>query len=77
MSRSVEGTGIRVTRRQAEILALIATGLSDKEVAQRLGLTHGTIRTHLKRLFRRYKLHSRMEAVEAWIGTREPEPANK
>ncbi len=69
--------GIRVTRRQAEILALIALGLSDKEVALQLGVTHGTIRTHLKRLFRRYQLHNRMEAVAAWKLARELRPANQ
>ncbi len=69
--------GIRVTRRQAEILALIETGMSDKEVAQRLGVSHGTIRTHLKRLFRKHQLHSRTEAVLAWREGTVPQPATQ
>jgi DNA-binding NarL/FixJ family response regulator len=58
---------LRLTPRQAQILSLIASGLSDKQVAARLGLAHRTIRTHLDRLLREHGLHSRTEAVAAWL----------
>jgi DNA-binding NarL/FixJ family response regulator len=58
---------LRLTPRQAQVLALIASGLSDKEVASRLGLAHRTVRTHLDRLLREHGLHSRTEAVAAWL----------
>jgi len=42
----------QLTRRQAQILALAANGLSDKEIAKRLGITFRTVRTHFEKLFR-------------------------
>src|SRR2546425_4855166 len=61
---------MHVSQRQAEILALMAQGLADKEIARRLGLSHGTVRTHIDRLFRDYGWHSRTEAVAAWLEER-------
>jgi DNA-binding CsgD family transcriptional regulator len=58
---------LRVTPRQAQVLALVADGLSDKEVASRLGLSHRTVRTHLDRLLREHGFRSRTEAVAAWL----------
>jgi len=58
---------LRLTPRQSQVLALIASGLSDKEVAERLGLAHRTVRTHVDRLLREHGLRSRTEAVAAWL----------
>ena len=58
---------LRLTPRQSQVLALIASGLSDKEVAERLGLAHRTVRTHVDRLLREHSLRSRTEAVAAWL----------
>jgi DNA-binding NarL/FixJ family response regulator len=58
---------LRLTPRQSQIVALIASGLSDKQVAARLGLAHRTVRTHLDRLLREHGLHSRTEVVAAWL----------
>lgn len=60
-------TRLRVTPRQAQILALVAAGLGDKEVAARLNMAHRTVRTHLDRLMHEHGLHSRTEAVTAWL----------
>jgi DNA-binding NarL/FixJ family response regulator len=67
--RRLEGSvrRLRLTPRQSQILALIASGLSDKEVGVRLGLAHRTVRTHLDRLLREHGLHGRTEAVAAWL----------
>ena len=58
---------LRLSPRQSQVLALIASGLSDKEVASRLGLAHRTVRTHVDRLLREHGLRSRTEAVTAWL----------
>jgi DNA-binding CsgD family transcriptional regulator len=58
---------LRLTPRQSQVLSLIASGLSDKEVATRLGLAHRTVRTHIDRLLREHGLRSRTEAVAAWL----------
>ena len=58
---------LRLTPRQSQVLALIASGLSDKEIGDRLGLAHRTVRTHIDRLLREHGLRSRTEAVAAWL----------
>jgi DNA-binding NarL/FixJ family response regulator len=61
------GEGMHVTPRQAQILRLVASGLSDKEIGSRLGLSPRTIQSHLDRLFLEHGLHKRAAAVAAWL----------
>jgi DNA-binding NarL/FixJ family response regulator len=53
--------------RQAQIVSLVAGGLGDKEIAQRLGVSVSTVRTHLQRLYRDIGVHSRSRAVVTWL----------
>jgi PAS domain S-box-containing protein len=57
--------GPRVTPRQREILALIASGLSTAEVASRLTLSPETVRNHLRNAFTELRAHTRVEAIAA------------
>jgi ATP/maltotriose-dependent transcriptional regulator MalT len=52
-----------VTRREAEILSLVATGLSDRALADVLGLSERTIQTHLRRCYIKLEVHTRGAAV--------------
>jgi len=54
---------VRFSPRQAQIIGLIATGASDKEIAGKLGISVPTVRTHLQRLYRDRGLRNRAEAV--------------
>lgn len=65
----VDGTAmaLRTTARQAQVLSLIATGLSDKEIAARLGVSPRTVRTHLERFLHEHRMSSRTEAATAWL----------
>jgi DNA-binding CsgD family transcriptional regulator len=56
-----------VTPRQSEILDLIAVGLADKEIAARLGLSYGTVRTQLGRFFVANGVRGRAGAVALWV----------
>jgi DNA-binding CsgD family transcriptional regulator len=58
----------RLTRRQAQILELASAGLSDKEIAQRLKISHRTIRTHFEKLFRESGVRNRGQAIAVWSG---------
>jgi len=55
------------TQRESQILQLIASGHTDKEVAAALGISPKTVSTHLARLYRRRGARSRTEAVVAWL----------
>lgn len=48
----------QLTAREREVLALIAEGRSNKEVAGRLGIGVRTIETHRERIMRKLKIHS-------------------
>jgi DNA-binding CsgD family transcriptional regulator len=56
------------SRREVEILYLIAGDFSDKEIALTLGMSPHTLRTHLSRLYRKHGVHSRAAAVATWLG---------
>ncbi|AQZ96165.1 response regulator [Halopseudomonas phragmitis] len=52
-----------VTPRQLEILDLLAEGLPNKAICQRLSLSEDTVKTHLKALFGSLDCHNRTECV--------------
>ena len=52
--------------RQNEIVSLIASGYSDKQIAQALRVSQRTVRTQLERLYATNGLHSRAQAVHMW-----------
>ena len=54
-----------LTRREVEILQLMAAGANTKAMAERLHLSPATIRNHAQNIFSKLNLHSRLEAV-AW-----------
>ncbi|MFC9862236.1 MULTISPECIES: response regulator transcription factor [unclassified Streptomyces] len=57
--RDVDG----LTAREAEVLVLIAQGLSNGDIAERLTITDHTVKTHINRLFTKMELRDRAQAV--------------
>jgi DNA-binding NarL/FixJ family response regulator len=52
-----------LTVREAEVLTLLAAGLSNAEIAQRLYLSHATVKTHINRIFAKTGARDRAQAV--------------
>lgn len=70
-------SGKPLSKRQREIVELVAQGLTDKEVALKLGLAEGTLRTYWDRLRRRYDARSRSEVIAKAIARPEDEAIGK
>lgn len=52
-----------LTEREREITALIRTGLRNREIALRCGLTEGTVKVHLHSIFQKLGVKSRAELI--------------
>ena len=50
-----------LTRREQEILRLLAEGLGNQQIARRLGVAVTTVRTHLNSVYEKLRLESRVE----------------
>jgi DNA-binding NarL/FixJ family response regulator len=58
----------QLTKREQEILALLAKGFLYKEIADQLGITLSTVRAHLHTVYEKLHVQSRTEAVVKYLG---------
>lgn len=55
---------VGLTQREHEILGLIAQGLSNREIAERLFVSENTVKTHSSRIFEKMQVNRRVQAVQ-------------
>jgi DNA-binding NarL/FixJ family response regulator len=67
----------RLTPREEEILTLLSKGFVSKEIAARLGVSYETVRDHLKHIYDKLHVHSRLEAVARFKETHEAHEASE
>jgi two-component system, NarL family, response regulator LiaR len=60
---SHSGAGANLTEREEELLRLLAEGLSNKSIAQKLSLSENTVKYHLKNILQKLGVHNRTEAA--------------
>ncbi|WP_174564852.1 response regulator [Actinomadura chibensis] len=53
----------RLTDRETEVLRLVAKGLTYRQIAERLVLSHRTVQNHVQNTLRKLQLHNRVELV--------------
>ena len=53
----------QLTPRQEDLLRLLATGYTNTQIARRLGISEGTVRTHLENIYKKLHVSSRTAAV--------------
>jgi len=52
---------VRMTQREREVIELIADGLSNKEMAQRLSIATHTVKSHVRNIMEKLALHTRLQ----------------
>jgi DNA-binding NarL/FixJ family response regulator len=62
------GNGQRLTNREQSILDCLAKGLTYQQTADQLLISMGTLRTHIRRIYDKLRVHSRTEAVAKYLG---------
>ena len=55
---------VGLTQREHEILGLIAQGLSNREIGEKLFVSENTVKTHSSRLFEKMQVSRRVQAVQ-------------
>ena len=56
-----------LTRRELEVLAALAAGQANKEIAADLGLSLNTVKFHVKNVFQKLGVHNRSQAVARYL----------
>jgi DNA-binding NarL/FixJ family response regulator len=59
-----------LSRREMEILELLSQGFSNKDIAQKLSLSVETVRVHLRHIYDKFHVRSRMQAVLKFMDAR-------
>jgi len=76
LAQAEDGSGDVLSAREMEILLLAARGLSNRQIALRIGLSESTVKRHLANAYEKMNVHSRGAATrkalsENWITIRE------
>jgi DNA-binding NarL/FixJ family response regulator len=56
-----------LTRRELEVLALMAAGANNAGIAERLVIAEGTVKSHVKHILRKLRAANRAEAVARYL----------
>jgi DNA-binding NarL/FixJ family response regulator len=70
-NRALALESVRLTAREQEIVALLGEGLSNKEIATRMGVAVHTVKSHVHNVLEKLALNSRLE-VAAFSHSRGP-----
>ena len=55
-----------LSRRKIEILTLVAAGHTDLEIAEKLGIHHNSVQSHLRDSFKKINVPNRLQAI-FWV----------
>lgn len=59
----IEETVIDLTNKQKEILKLIQSGMSNKQIAYEEGISESTVKVHISQIFRKFQCYNRVQLI--------------
>jgi DNA-binding NarL/FixJ family response regulator len=65
--QNVKSNGYSLSEREKEILSLLVDGLSKKQIAEKIFLSHHTVDSHLRNIYAKLEVHSRSSAISKAI----------
>lgn len=65
---------VRISKRERQVIDLIAEGLSNKEIARRLNLATYTVKSHVHNILEKLALHNRLQIAAHAHGSEGPKP---
>lgn len=68
VTNTTDGTGAPLTERERQILGLLVDGKNYHEVGDLLSISPQTVRSHIKKIYRKMEVHTRADAVRVAIG---------
>jgi DNA-binding NarL/FixJ family response regulator len=68
---------VGLTEREEECLRLLARGNSNKEIAQKMGISASTVHFHLKSIYNKLHVRSRTEATLRYLGSAPAQPPGR
>jgi len=60
---------LALTRRELDVLRLMSGGRTNAQIARRLVIAEGTVKSHVKHILRKLDAANRAEAVSRWLRT--------
>jgi DNA-binding CsgD family transcriptional regulator len=63
---------VRLSKREREALAHLAQGLSNREIAENLGISINTVNKHVQQIFTKLNVHNRVQAARRAIELERP-----
>ncbi len=70
-SRQPRGELSSLTEREREVLTLLAEGLTNKEISEKLVITTNTVKRHIKAIFEKLNVHTRSAAAAKAVGEKD------
>ena len=61
--QNIKSAGYELTEREKEILSLLVEGLSKRQIAEKIFLSHHTVDSHLRNIYAKLEVHSRSSAI--------------
>jgi DNA-binding NarL/FixJ family response regulator len=65
--QNLKSDGYGLSEREKEILSLLVEGLSKKQIAEKIFLSHHTVDSHLRNIYAKLEVHSRSSAISKAI----------